>query len=708
MAPSPSRPEIKVASDRAAGFPAANFGIAGGVSSQGQILAQVRANPPRLGEGLVDVGTGELFVGEGDVLIADRDFKRQDIRKLYPRASVEFADPSLRDLALRIDLSAPVAVGDALTTSLPVIQGQISIINSSARARTITLMFRFIAERRVGQPEVTRTGSLALYHDGVVGIGMSLPDVECEAQGKVWTVTRSVRLPAKSSTQVQLIVATFDEEGYYQPHYADLPALVAAVDRRWDALRRTTLDFANALPRVGEEEIDYYLPWYTSAAIMLTKLIRSGEVLTMGYLELNQRDSFWSSWVHLVYWPELERRIIEESVAHQRKDGKIPTTILPTIERKDDLDINEYFVLRVARYWEWTRDREFAEAYWPAVRAAIDYLDSRDKDHDGLPEQKSFWADWKDVEGMHGRRLAPHFTLLYLACLDRAAQLADAINKPRLAAQYRKRLAQANEVVNRPVSRRGLWAETHYVTIWRDKHKDTRVLQDQVVGPLLGVVDEERSASIFRALIPNEVPWGVRETFPYYDHFGEGGVYHNGGVWVYWQGVDGFARFRCGYPDDAERILRKVGQWDLVRNDEYLPHEYLNGESGQGMGKEVQAWNAAYFAAVFFGALGVNRVSADLVEIMPRVPPDRPLETIIVLPEGRLRISCSEGRAVVEHQLRKGPRTIRVGIPVATEADADLIVGSCGWEIVTATLGQRALRITATRAPAASEAGSGG
>jgi hypothetical protein len=691
---SPSRSDIKVATDRPAGFPAANFGIAGGVSSQGQILAEVRFNPPRLGEGLAPLGVGELFIAEGDVLIADRDFKRQDIRKLYPRASVEFADPSMRDLALRVDLSAPVAVGDVLVSSLPIIQGQISVINSAARARTVTLMFRFVAERRAGHPpELEPAGSIAFYHDGAVGIGMSGPDVEAEAQGKVWGLTRAVRVPAKSSVQVRLAVATFDEDGYYQPHYGDLPALVAGVDRRWDSLRRATLDFAGALPRIGDPEIDYYLPWYTSAAVMMTKLTRSGDALTMGYLELNQRDSFWSSWVHLVYWPQLERLMIEESRAHQAENGKIPTTILPTIERKDDLDINAYFILRIARYWEWTRDRNFLDECWPAVRAALDYLDSRDKDHDGLPEQKSFWADWKDVEGMDGRKLAPHFTLLYLACLARTAEMADALKKPRLAGHYRRQLREAKERANRPVSRRGLWADTHYVNVWRDRRQDARVLEDQVVGPLFGVVDEDRSLSIFQALIPNETPWGVRETFPYYDHFGEPGVYHNGGVWVYWQAVDAFARYRCGYPEEGDRLLRKVGQWDLVRNDEYLPHEYLHGETGQGAGKEIQAWDAAYFAAVLFGALGVSRVSDNVIEVMPRLSLDRSFETTLILPEGRLRIVCRDGRAAVEQHLKGGPRSLRFGILLAGDGDADLEIGRCRWTVVEASLSRRVVRV---------------
>lgn len=72
-------------------------------------------------------------------------------------------------------------------------------------------------------------------------------------------------------------------------------------------------------------------------------------MITMGYHELNQRDSFWTSFLHLVLYPGLERRMIEISIANQTADGKIPTTLLLVIERKYDVDINEYFCLRIAR-----------------------------------------------------------------------------------------------------------------------------------------------------------------------------------------------------------------------------------------------------------------------------------------------------------------------------------------------------------------------
>ena len=58
------------------------------------------------------------------------------------------------------------------------------------------------------------------------------------------------------------------------------------------------------------------------------------------------------------------------------------------------------------------------------------------------------------------------------------------------------------------------------------------------------------------------------------------------------------ARLRYGHRDDALRILKKVGEWDLERHGDFLPHENLSGETGANIRKYVQGWNAAYLGAV--------------------------------------------------------------------------------------------------------------
>jgi hypothetical protein len=98
--------------------------------------------------------------------------------------------------------------------------------------------------------------------------------------------------------------------------------------------------------------------------------------------------------------------MLHEAVAAQEPSGKIPTCILPEIERPDDIDITAYFVLRVVRHHRWWRDDALSRVLWPAVRSAVAYLAGLGAGL-GVPAQHNFWADWKDVGQVRGCRAAP-------------------------------------------------------------------------------------------------------------------------------------------------------------------------------------------------------------------------------------------------------------------------------------------------------------
>jgi len=42
---------------------------------------------------------------------------------------------------------------------------------------------------------------------------------------------------------------------------------------------------------------------------------------------------------------------------------------------------------------------------------------------------------------------------------------------------------------------------------------------------------------------------------------------------------------------------------DLEMAEDYIPHEYLHGETGQQAGVPMQGWNAAMFGAISFGRM---------------------------------------------------------------------------------------------------------
>ena len=329
----------------------------------------------------------------------------------------------------------------------------------------------------------------------------------------------------------------------------------------------------------------------------------------MGYRELNQRDSYWTSWLHLVMFKDMERRMIEESIEWQQPSGKIPTTILPLIERDDDLDINAFFILRVARFWQMYHERQNLQTYWPALKKAMEWLISRDKEHVGLPMQVSFWGDWKDVGGVEGRKYSPFSCLVYMAALKKMELMAEVCGDSTAADEYAGAYDRAFRRVNMDVKDGGLWNGEYYCQIWRDGSVNDRLLQDQTIGILFGVVPDDRAAKIFGALNERSLtPYGIAETFPYYDEsFGyPPATYHNGAVWPWVSFMDCWARVRMGRRAEAVELVKRVGRADLVDSGDWSPNEHINSLTGENLGFHIQGWNAGLFGLVYFGLVNTG------------------------------------------------------------------------------------------------------
>lgn len=585
------------------GFPIANFGIGAEVSPSGRLLGRIVYNPPVLGQWLEDVAEGHFsFEADGHAL-KDEEFEVREVSRRWPFAEVKFSDHRLSNLVFDFSAFAPVGQEDQFVTSLPVILAELTVNNTGDE--DVHLMVVYHCEGRACESGRVREHEKLWIWEGSALSVASADRIEMEKTESETRIQWRLTVPGNGNRQLRILFCRFHWNGYYTKRVRSSAELSSSTFERWAQLRAATQEFSDAIPHLDNTTLNEALRWYMTAGILLTKLTRNGEVLTMGYSELNQRDSYWTSFVHLVYWPELEKKMIEESATAQREDGKIPTTILPVIERNDDIDINCYFVLRVFRWTAYTGETELLKRLWPEVKAAIEFVRSMDIDGDGLPDQKSFWADWKDIPGVEGRKYGPHFILLWLAVLNRAAYWAEEVNDVQAAENYRNMYEEASVAANKHVSDGGLWNGKFYVNTWYDGRPDDHVLEDQVVGILFDVVDDQRSESIYNALQANEGEWGVRETFPYYpESFGlDGGDYHNGAVWPYLNFVDALSRLRRGRTDDGIRILEKVARADLFLHGDFLPHENINGETGENTHKYLQGWNAAFFAAVYFGLI---------------------------------------------------------------------------------------------------------
>lgn len=642
--------------DQETGFPIGNFGIAGEVSPDGRMLPRVMYNPPVLGPWLQELGSGGFSFSCDGVCVRDGDFADARVNRLYPEARVELRDPRMDGLAIRVSFLTPIKALDAFVCSIPAICADIELVNSMDRQREVAVGFDF-RRALAGGPDTM------LCFDGAASV---------DGTDDRLAVRADLILPALGSVRLRFVLICHDPNGYYAVRCSTIGELAQWVLVNWDRLEADRAELIGLLPRTHDEQVNTYLRWYLSAGVLLTRITRD-HVLTLGYTELNQRDSYWTSWPHLVLWPDLELRMIEESSEHQRPDGKIPTTILPTIEREDDIDINCYFSLRIARYYEWTRDIGFLKRLWPAFRRSLAYLKGMDRDSDGLVDQGSFWGDWKDVIGVEGRKAAPHFEFLWLAVIKYANEFAQILNDSAAIDEYSSLYESARKAVNGHLTDGGLWNGRFYTTRWYDGREDDHCQQDQCVGPLYGVVPEERVASVYCSIDKGMTDWGIRDTWPYRHPFNNvGGDYHNGGVWVFLNFADALSRFVSGHPSNAWEIIKRVGHWDLEKWGDFMPAEYLDGNTGANAGKPIQGWDACLFGTVLFGILGVRVLESNKVEVMPRILHTQNYETPLALPSGVMHLKQTGGERSATVELRSGlqtPTVVRLGVMTSLSAE---------------------------------------
>ena len=639
-----------------------NSTLAAAVTGRGRLYGRIQYNPPYFDYGMNSLReAGECgFEFEGsDGTHRDRDLRWTISDNTYPRY---MADSMLPDgTVLSVLAFAPLSARDEETLFTPCLVTEYTVSNPSGQDKKLKITLEWHPTKDVlrdsfgKQGEVTEIGrNHFLIGEGdafLSAFGGEKCAGSVSFDGSI-RLTANLTIPAGEQKKCVFLLGIFEANHRFRMKFDTTVDICRYMAADYARIRDDLTDFIAVIPNVGDGQILRYTRWYMQAAILLTKSARTGEVITMGYTELNQRDSFWTSFVHLSLWSGLEKEIIRLSARWMRPDGKIPTTILPRIERHYDIDINEYFCLRIARYHRYHRDIGFLEEMYDFYRRSVAFLLSFDRDGDGIPEQDtpdnpmSFWGDWKDVPGVSGRKLAPHFCLLWLAVLKEGAHLAGEMEDFETKSQYEILYDRSFDVMNRPVAEGGLWLDDHYAEVWYDGRSMTEVLQDQVVGMIWGVVPPDRIWLIYSALNRGENAFGIPETWPYRpDSFGcEGGDYHNGGVWPYLMFCDIMSRYRAGCSRDAERLIRKVGYHDLEVPGDFAPNEYLHGTTGENRGMEIQGWSAALYGSITHGAFSVEHTGPREITVQVNFP-KRDFETILVLPNrfGRVTVTRKNG-----------------------------------------------------------------
>lgn len=163
-------------------------------------------------------------------------------------------------------------------------------------------------------------------------------------------------------------------------------------------------------------------------------------------------------------------------------------------------DLNPKFVLQIYRDYALTRDRAFLNEAWPAVRAAVAYMQRFDRDGDGLIENDNFPDQTYDTWPVSGP--STYTGGLWSACLQAAAALAEEIGERDLAAAYRDQFIKARQAYEAH-----LWNGEYYNYDASRSRSHDSIMADQLAGHwysracgLEGVVPPEHTRSALRKI----------------------------------------------------------------------------------------------------------------------------------------------------------------------------------------------------------------
>ncbi|XP_068652422.1 uncharacterized protein [Aristolochia californica] len=138
-------------------------------------------------------------------------------------------------------------------------------------------------------------------------------------------------------------------------------------------------------------------------------------------------------------------------------------------------DLNPKFVLQVYRDFAATGDMSFGAEVWPAVRAAMEYMEQFDRDGDGLIENDGFPDQTYDAWTVHG--ISAYCGCLWLAALQAAAAMAHRLGDNSFAEWCRSKFQKAE-----PVFEAKLWNGSYFNYDSGTSSNSKSIQADQLAG----------------------------------------------------------------------------------------------------------------------------------------------------------------------------------------------------------------------------------
>jgi glycogen debranching enzyme len=375
-------------------------------------------------------------------------------------------------------------------------------------------------------------------------------------------------------------------------------------------------------------------------------------------------------------------------IMHETRKGEMAVLReVPFSRYYGGVDTTPLFVMLAGAYLKRTNDVAFLQRVWPAVRAALDWVDTfGDADGDGFIEynrgeegglQNQGWKDSHDsvfhADGTLARGpIALVEVQAYVVAAKRAAaQIAAAIGQTEEA---ERRAGEADRLQASIDAR--FWCDpigTYALAL--DGAKRPCAVRTSNAGHVLfcGVASPDKAARVARDLMSQDLfsGWGVRTVAVGQSRYNPMS-YHNGTVWPHDCSIVAAGLARYGMGEAAGRIF--TGLFDAAcRSSEFrLPELFCGFARRAGEGPvsypsacTPQAWASGAVFLMLQACLGIDiDAKAGLIEVAkPYLPAF--LDHVVVRD-----LAVGEGRATLH--FRRGESGVEVGISAA-EGDVRLV-----------------------------------
>jgi len=477
----------------------------------------------------------------------------------------------------------------------------IKLLNHGADARDIQVEIRFGADfldvfevrgvirdarGKTREPDVVG-GEATLAYDGRDGVVRATrltfdpaPTV-LDGTHAQWRVT----VPPRSA--VTLNVAALPSAGEAVPPDLELDQM----EREYQVWRKKCTRF-----RLSNTQLQRYLDKAVLDLRMMQTMSEDGlPAIDAGvpwFSTLFGRDSLITAYQALLVNPELAKGTLAKlaqlqgekvddwrdeepgKILHEVRVGELAAVgDIPHTPYYGSIDSTPLWLVVLGYVWNWTGDREFADAMWPHAVRALEWIEKYgDSDGDGYVEYKRRSGGgldnqgWKDsFDGILHEDGSIAEAPIALAEVQgyvydakrRIGRVARALGHEDIAEQLEHEAVQLKERYNRD-----FWMNennTYAVGLDANKEQIKSVTSNPGHGLWSGIVENAKAQRLARRLCAPDMlsGWGVRTLSamnPGYDPIG----YHTGSIWPHDNSIIAHGLMLYGFIDESNRVINEL------------------------------------------------------------------------------------------------------------------------------------------------------